>query len=192
MRLELAALRAKRAGRNLVTEFQFEDPTDPTVAYILAQKDQDQYEPTIEFRDLKDKLHACGDDPYQMQKAVIQYGKSAPDRSEIIIAVQSAGYDVGTEDISDSPNSSSFSQRKFGVWLFVVFILTLSIVLAGEWFHLFDRLSLLVPWYLWGSLLALGGYPVFKKVMQAALRGKIISHSYQPAHSAYLLPQHIP
>jgi len=69
----MAALRAKKTGRDIVKEFQFEDFTDPMIAHILAQKDMDDYDPPIEFQDLKQALHACGDDPWEQYKAVIKY-----------------------------------------------------------------------------------------------------------------------
>jgi len=45
MRLVLTALRSKKTGRDLVRELQFEDPFEPFVAEILAQKDAADYTP---------------------------------------------------------------------------------------------------------------------------------------------------
>ena len=73
MRLVLAAIRAKKMKRDITNELQFEDFTDPFVAQILAQKDMDEYEPPIEYQDLKDSLAACGDDPWEQYKTVIGY-----------------------------------------------------------------------------------------------------------------------
>lgn len=73
VRLILAAIRAKKLGRDVLKEFQFEDFTDPLVAQILAQRDMDQYEPPLEYQDLKEKLRAAGDDPLEQYKAVINY-----------------------------------------------------------------------------------------------------------------------
>lgn len=53
VRLVLAALRGKQAGRDPAKEFQFEDPTDPLVAGILAQKEAPEYTPPPEYEDLK-------------------------------------------------------------------------------------------------------------------------------------------
>jgi len=53
IRLVLAALRAKKTHRDIAYELQFEDPTDPLVAHILAQKDMEEYEPPREFEKLK-------------------------------------------------------------------------------------------------------------------------------------------
>ena len=48
LRLILTALRAKRSGKDIIRELQFEDPTDPLVADILAQKDARRLRPAAE------------------------------------------------------------------------------------------------------------------------------------------------
>ena len=73
MRLVLAALRAKKAKRDIVKELQFEDFTDPIVAHILAQKDMDTYDPPYEYLDLKARIEACDDDPWLLNRAVLLY-----------------------------------------------------------------------------------------------------------------------
>jgi len=73
MRLVLAALRAKKTGRDIVAELQFEDFTDPLVAQILAQKDSEEYEPPMEFQDLKRNLDHCGEDPWEQYRTVVGY-----------------------------------------------------------------------------------------------------------------------
>ncbi|NGX38397.1 MAG: hypothetical protein K1000chlam2_01570 [Chlamydiae bacterium] len=72
VRLVLAALRAKKTGRDITEELQFEDFTDPFVAHILAQKDMDNYEPPIEYQDLKENLRSCGDDPWQQYQVIME------------------------------------------------------------------------------------------------------------------------
>ena len=73
LRLVLLALRAKASKRDVVKELQFEDFSDPIVSGILAQKDSDQYEPPIEYKELKDKFIACGSDPWQQHKMLCEY-----------------------------------------------------------------------------------------------------------------------
>ncbi|NGX59218.1 MAG: hypothetical protein KR126chlam3_00365 [Chlamydiae bacterium] len=73
VRLVLAALRAKKMKRDILQELQFEDFTDPFVAHILAQKDMEEYEPPMEYQDLKQNILACGDDPWEQYKTVISY-----------------------------------------------------------------------------------------------------------------------
>lgn len=72
-RLVLLALRAKRLGRDVAKELQFEDPTDPLVAQILAQKDSDSYDPPSEYADLKELIAACHGDPWKENKAFAEY-----------------------------------------------------------------------------------------------------------------------
>ena len=72
-RLVLLALRAKQLGRDVIGELQFEDLTDPLVLGILAQKDAPDYDPPIEFLDLKEKYLACGSDPWLQFKTVAQW-----------------------------------------------------------------------------------------------------------------------
>jgi hypothetical protein len=72
-RLVVLALRAKASQRDLVKELQFEDVHDPFVMQILAQKDAEQYEPPLEYLEIRDQLHACGPDPWQQNKALCEY-----------------------------------------------------------------------------------------------------------------------
>ncbi len=73
VRLVTTALRAKKSGRDITSELQFEEFTDPLVAQILAQKDMDDYEPPIEYLDLKENLHSCGKDPWEQYKVIAGY-----------------------------------------------------------------------------------------------------------------------
>jgi hypothetical protein len=70
VRLILTALRAKRYGRDIVRELQFEDPTDSLVASILAQKDSSEYTPPAEYTQL---LNLLIGNPNEQQKALIAY-----------------------------------------------------------------------------------------------------------------------
>lgn len=72
-RLVLLALRAKRLKRDVAKELQFEDPTDPLVAQILAQKDSESYDPPPEYADLKELIIACHGDPWKENKAFAEY-----------------------------------------------------------------------------------------------------------------------
>lgn len=72
-RLVILALRAKGAQRDVMRELQFEDFNDPIVSQIIAQKDSDQYEPPVEYKDLKEKFLACGPDPWQQNKMLAEY-----------------------------------------------------------------------------------------------------------------------
>ena len=73
IRLVLAALRAKALGRDLMREFQFEDPHDSLVAQILAQKDSPEYMPPREYEDLKAIFGDNITDPQKQHLAILQY-----------------------------------------------------------------------------------------------------------------------
>ena len=72
-RLVLVGLRAKRLGIDLLKELQFEDPKDPLVAHLLAQKDMDRYDPPTEYQDLKDLMDSCYQDPWAEYEAFALY-----------------------------------------------------------------------------------------------------------------------
>lgn len=73
MRLVLTALRAKRIGRDIVRELQFEDPFDPFVALILAQKDASDFMPPVEFEDLKSLFVENSSEPEALHRALLEY-----------------------------------------------------------------------------------------------------------------------
>jgi hypothetical protein len=72
-RLVLLALRAKQLDRDVAKELQFEDPTDPLVMHILAQKDSETYEPPQEYADLKELIASCHNDPWAEHRAFAEY-----------------------------------------------------------------------------------------------------------------------
>jgi hypothetical protein len=72
-RLVLLAIRAKQLNRDIAKELQFEDPTDPLVAHILAQKDSEIYEPPPEYAELKELIASCEADPWAEHKAFAEY-----------------------------------------------------------------------------------------------------------------------
>lgn len=73
LRLVLLALRAKSLKRDLATELQFEDFTDPLVMQILAQKDAEEYNPPAEYAEVKEIFQSCGLDPWQLHQAFAEY-----------------------------------------------------------------------------------------------------------------------
>jgi hypothetical protein len=72
-RLVLSALRSKQTGRDIAQELQFEDPTEPFVAQILAQKDSGSYDPPAEYADLKELIASSYADPWLEHQAFAAY-----------------------------------------------------------------------------------------------------------------------
>ncbi len=73
LRLILGALRAKLAGKDLIREMQFEDPQDPLIAELLAQKDMPELIVAREYEDLKAKFMENITDPQKLSAAILQY-----------------------------------------------------------------------------------------------------------------------
>ncbi len=71
--LILTALRAKLANRDIVRELQFEDPTDPLIANILAQKDAADYIPPSKFEKLKILFVENSHNPEKLNRAILEY-----------------------------------------------------------------------------------------------------------------------
>jgi Cd2+/Zn2+-exporting ATPase/Cu+-exporting ATPase len=61
----------------------------------------------------------------------------------------------------------------FGLVLGIVVLLAV----LGEWFGVLDHLEDFIPWPAWATVVVLGGYPIFRNVMRATLRGRITSHT---------------
>lgn len=72
-RLVLAALRTKLIGKDIVHELQFEDPFDPLVSFILAQKDASDFTPPVEFEDLKNLFMENSSEPQKLHRAILEY-----------------------------------------------------------------------------------------------------------------------
>lgn len=73
MRLTLTALRAKRLGRDLGEELQYEEAQNPFVAEILAQKESASFAPPYGFKDLKVLFDTFKDDPISLHRALLEY-----------------------------------------------------------------------------------------------------------------------
>lgn len=69
-RLVLTALRAKYLGRDLRAELQFEDPEEPFIEELLAQKDAKSFEPPEEYGFLKGLMQG-GFSPADIEKALL-------------------------------------------------------------------------------------------------------------------------
>lgn len=72
-RLVLVGFRAKKLGRDLLQELQFEDPEDSIVQQILAQKDSKTYEPPDQYTNLKTIFEEHQSSPLNLHLALNQY-----------------------------------------------------------------------------------------------------------------------
>jgi hypothetical protein len=73
LRLVMTAFRAKKLGRDLSVEFQYENPEEDLIAQLLAQQDAKTFEPPEKYKEIKVLFDKYGDDPLALQKAIDQY-----------------------------------------------------------------------------------------------------------------------
>lgn len=73
LRLLLTAFRAKKLGRDLSVELQYEDPEEDFIAQLLAQQDARTYEPPEKYQDLKVLFDRSSDNPMLLQRALDEY-----------------------------------------------------------------------------------------------------------------------
>jgi Cu+-exporting ATPase len=115
------------------------------------------------------------------EKAVLQIDPTTVDLPAIRRAVEEAGYTVpesiSTERAPRASQTLAAFTRPILTLFGLVFGAVLLVVVAGEWLGLFERVTDLVPWYLGWGLVLLAGYPIFWKVLKAAARRQVISHT---------------
>ncbi|MFN3413093.1 MAG: heavy metal translocating P-type ATPase [Thermoanaerobaculum sp.] len=109
------------------------------------------------------------------EKAVVHGDPQYLDLAAIRHAVAAAGYSV--PEMPKAPTSQQPVPRHFTLLLAAVFALVLLVVVAGEWLGLFGKLNAAVPFPLGLALVLVGGYPVFRPVVRAALQRRITSHT---------------
>ena len=73
LRLILVAFRAKKLGKDIFKELQYEDPEEDFIAQILAQKDSPAYEPPEKYEDIKVLFEQYYDNPIELEKALLEY-----------------------------------------------------------------------------------------------------------------------
>ena len=112
------------------------------------------------------------------EKALVRYDPNLVTLSSIRGAVERAGYSV-PESGSESQEDSGLENftRPVLVLLALVFGVVLFVIVVGEWLGLFETLTDLIPWYVDVAVVLVAGYPVFRKVVRAALNGQVIAHT---------------
>jgi len=116
------------------------------------------------------------------EKAIIRLDPAQVDLPMIRRAVEGAGYRVPAptpapeESRALQAETRGFSRAVFGLFG-VVFGAVLFIAVVGEWLGLFATLTGRVPFLAGLAIVVAFGYPVFRNVIQAALRRQVISHT---------------
>lgn len=73
LHLSLVAMRAKKWGRSILHELQFENPDDDFVAQIMAQKDATHFEPPEEFLEVKTIFEKYSENPFELHQALVNF-----------------------------------------------------------------------------------------------------------------------
>ncbi|MBN1887507.1 MAG: cadmium-translocating P-type ATPase [Thermoflexales bacterium] len=112
------------------------------------------------------------------EKAVVRLDPALVELPAIRQAVEGAGYSVPAVE-SPQPAASTLGgfTRPVLTLFGIVFGAVLFIVVVGEWLGLFEKITSRVPWVIGLAIVLVGGYPVFRKVVGAALRRQVTSHT---------------
>ena len=112
------------------------------------------------------------------EKAVVQLDPSRVDLAAIRKAVSEAGYSIPDHAL-EKPATTPLSDftRPILALLGLVFGAVLFIVVVGEWLGVFETITAWVPFPIGLAIVLAAGYPVFKNVIRAGLKGQIISHT---------------
>jgi P-type Cu+ transporter len=113
------------------------------------------------------------------EKAVVTLDPARVDGAALRTAVEGAGYRV-PETATDGRASVATTQnfnRQILTLFGLVFGAVLFVVVVGEWLGLFESLTTRVPLPLGIAFVLLAGWPIFRNVVRAALRGQVISHT---------------
>jgi Cu+-exporting ATPase len=112
------------------------------------------------------------------EKALVQLDPGQVDMDSIRQAVEGVGYSVPIPMADPSSEGQIGDHARRVVALFgIVFGAVLFVTVIGEWLGLFGVLTRGIPWPVWLAVILVGGYPVFRKVVRATLRGQVISHT---------------
>ena len=110
------------------------------------------------------------------EKAIVQLDPQLVELDDIRKAVESAGYAVPDEQGAREQQLQSFSRPILRL-LGLVFGVVLLVVVVGEWLGLLDVAAEWIPWPVWLAVVLVGGYPVFRNVLRAALHRQVIAHT---------------
>ena len=115
------------------------------------------------------------------ERATVTYNPETATREQIVSAIGQAGYSV--PDASTMPIGGAHAPSERDVTTIIGWgilgVVTLVVILAalGERLGLFDAVVERLPWWIPAGAVAIGGYPVFKSVIQSALRRQVTSHT---------------
>jgi Cu+-exporting ATPase len=107
------------------------------------------------------------------EKAVVRLDPVCADRQAIARAIEGVGYKVPADRQAETRAFGRSVSRLFGVLVVAI----LAMVVAGEWLGVFDWLTARLPWPVGLAAVLIGGFPVFRNVIRAALRRQVMAHT---------------
>ncbi len=112
------------------------------------------------------------------EKAVVNLDPDVADMNEIHRAVENAGYQVAGIHSQPEGGFQAIEFTRPILTLFgIIFGFVLFIVVAGEWLGLIEAVTHRIPWPIGLALVLAGGFPIFRNVIRAALRGRVLAHT---------------
>lgn len=112
------------------------------------------------------------------QKAIVQFDPVKANQQILCKAITAVGYSVAEPLQARFTKASGIDTTQSLLTLFGIVVgVVLFIVVIGEWLGLFESLTRRIPWFIGLTLILVGGSPLFRKVLRAALRNKITSHT---------------
>lgn len=111
------------------------------------------------------------------EKAVLRLDPAQVDLPQIRKAVADAGYSIPELHEEEKASSLQEFSRPILTFLGVVFGVVLFVVVVGEWMGLFEAITQRVPWPVGVAVVLVAGFPVFRNVARATLKGQVIAHT---------------
>lgn len=112
------------------------------------------------------------------EKATVQFDSTQLDRAALVRRIEQSGYRVpsASDAAPAAADLGTLSSSIIGVFG-LIFLAVIGLVILGEQFGWLDALTTLVPWPIGLALVLVGGFPIFRSVIRAALKGTVISHT---------------
>jgi P-type Cu+ transporter len=119
------------------------------------------------------------------ERATVTYDPEQLGREQIVHAISQAGYSVPADAPVEVVEQQAQSERKVSSiigWGILALVAVVVIVASlGEQLGFLDAVVDRLPWWIPAAAVAIGGYPVLKGVVQAALRRQVTSHTLMTA-----------
>jgi Cd2+/Zn2+-exporting ATPase/Cu+-exporting ATPase len=115
------------------------------------------------------------------ERATIAYDPTVATREHLVGAIHTAGYhvpdDTHGETVAQHASPARTVSGIIGRGVLGMVALIVLVASLGEQLGFADALAEWLPWWIPALAVAIGGYSVFKGVLQAALRSQITSHT---------------